>query len=93
MNFLQQHGRVHHYAPANQPFHARVEDAGWHEVNFEGAILVDNGMAGVVAAVEAGYVVVLPGKGVNSLSFAFVAPLRSQNNRYAHRSSWKELLF
>jgi len=55
--------------------HVRVEDAGGQEVEGEAPLFVDDGVAGVVAALEADDHVRLAGEHVRHLAFAFIAPV------------------
>src|SRR5207247_2286545 len=59
----------------------RIEDAARHEVELEGAVLVDDGVSGVVAALEPDDQVRLLRQEVRDLAFAFVAPLSPDAGR------------
>ena len=63
---------------------ARIEDAARHEVELEGAVLVDDGVSGVVAALEPDDQVRLLRQEVRDLAFAFVAPLSPDDGRHRH---------
>ena len=53
-------------------------------MELEGALPVDDGMAGVVAALEPDDHVRLLRQEVGDLSFAFVAPLRADDGGHGH---------
>ena len=62
----------------------RVEDAGRDEVQLEGALFVDDGVSGVVAALVADDEIRLLREEVRDLAFALVAPLRSDDGGHRH---------
>ncbi len=51
-----------------------IEDPGWNKVELERAVLVDDGVPGVVAALEPDDEIRLLRQEVGDLSLAFVAP-------------------
>src|SRR5256886_2141698 len=61
-----------------------VEDPARHEMELEGAVLVDDGVTGVVAALEPDDHIRLLRQEVRDLAFAFVAPLSTDDGRYRH---------
>ena len=62
----------------------RVEDAGRDEVELEGALFVDDGVSGVVAALVADDEIRLLREEVRDLALALVAPLRSDDGGHRH---------
>ena len=78
-------------AVADDAGDAGPADAGGDEVQLEFAPVVDDGVAGVVAAGVAHYAIGLSGKVVDDLALALVAPLPSDNgvSRHCSLCSWK----
>src|SRR5688572_8165801 len=75
---------VHDRARPDDAERVRVEDAGRHEMELEGAVLVDDGVAGVVAALEADDHVRLLRQEVRDLALALVAPLGPDDGGHWH---------
>ncbi len=61
-----------------------MQNSTGHETQHELAVPDEDRMAGIVAAPVANHVVEMPGKQVDDLAFAFIAPLRAENNQVAH---------
>jgi len=77
---IQQHPGVDHQPVADDPDRVRVNDARRDQVQFEGLRPDGDGVPGVIPAVEAGDVISLCGKQIHDFAFAFVAPLRSDDD-------------
>ena len=75
---------IHDGARAEDAQRLRIEDAARHEMELEGALPVDDGMAGVVAALEPDDHVRLLREEVSDLAFALVAPLSTDDGRHRH---------
>src|SRR5207253_1275701 len=61
-----------------------IEYSTRHEMKLEGAVLVDDSVAGVVAALESDDHIRLLRQEVGDLALAFVAPLSTDDGRYRH---------
>jgi len=61
-----------------------IEDAGRHEVERELAVLVDDGMARVVAALEPDHQIGLERQQVDHPALTFIAPLRAHHRLHRH---------
>ena len=61
-----------------------IEDPAWHEVKLERAVLVDDRVTGVVAALESDDDIRLLRQEVGDLAFALVAPLSADDGGYRH---------
>src|SRR5438445_1032433 len=61
-----------------------IEYSTRHEMQLEGAVLVDDGVAGVVSALESDDHVRLLRQEVSDLPFALVAPLSTDDGRHRH---------
>ncbi len=83
LELLDEARQVHDRPGTDDAERVRVEDPGRDEVELEGAVLVDDGVAGVAAALESDDEVGLLRQIVGDLAFAFVAPLRTD-----HRGHW-----
>jgi hypothetical protein len=79
LDLFDQHRRVNHHAAADQPYRVLREDPRRHEMNLERPELVDDGMPGVVPAVEARHVIRLLRQKIHRLALALVAPLRTDH--------------
>ena len=88
VHLVQERLRINDGTTADEARHARLEDAGRDEVEFEDSVLVDNGMAGIVTALKADDKVGLLGKEVNNASLAFISPLSTDNRRDRHIHSF-----
>ena len=86
--------QVHHDAVADDRHDSGREHAGGQEVEGELLPVDDDGVAGVVAAVELHHVVDVLTELVSRLSLAFVAPLGSDDHNGWHMCSldcrWRE---
>ena len=82
--FLQQRGGVNDRARAENVRYVRIEDPGRRQVQREGALVVDDGVPGVVAALEADHHLRMLGEAVDDLALAFVAPLGAEDGDGAH---------
>ena len=76
--------QIQGHAVAQDVQDALPEDAGGQEMEGEFAIFVDDGMAGVAAALVADDDVVAFGEEVDHAAFAFVAPVDAYNCAVAH---------
>ena len=92
VHLVQERLRINDGTTADEARHARLEDAGRDEVEFEDSVLVDNGMAGIVTALKADDKVGLLGKEVNNASLAFISPLSTDNRRDRHIHSFYRVL-
>src|SRR6266571_6528867 len=79
-DLAQQHDGVDHDAVADDAGAVLVEDAGGHQLELELAMLGDDGVAGVVAALGADDHLGLRGEVVDDLAFALVAPLAADQD-------------
>ncbi len=77
-------GRINNDAVSDDAFLAGPEDPGRHEVQHLLDAVVNDGMAGVVAALKARNHVELLGQPVDDLAFAFVAPLGADEYHVGH---------
>ena len=77
-------GKIDDGARTEHAHRVRIEDAARHEMELEGAVIVDDGVPGVVAALEPDDHVRLLRQEVGDLSFAFVAPLRADDGGHGH---------
>ncbi len=77
---------VDHHAVAEQALLVVVDDPGGHEVEGEVPIAELDGVAGVVAALEADHGVERRAEQVDDLALALVAPLHAQNHAVRHLS-------
>ena len=85
IQLLEQHGWIDHDAAADHIDRARVEDARGHDVQLEGAALVDNRMASVVAAAVADDQPRSIGQQIHNVALAFIAPLGTDHSDDRHR--------
>ncbi len=81
---FEQHGRVDDHAVADHIDRAWVEDARRHDVQLELAVLVQDGVAGVVAPAIADHQACLVGQQIDNVAFAFVAPLGADHSDDRH---------
>ncbi len=79
-DFFLQRGRRQHDAIADQAQHAFAQDAGRDQVQHRLLALDDERVAGVVAALETRDGADAFGQQIDDLAFAFVAPLRAEND-------------
>ena len=92
-DFFQQFGDRQHYAIADIAFHAWAHDAAGDEVQRGFLAVDDEGVACVVAALEAHHALRQFGQPIDQFALAFVAPLRADDNNIfsarsgAHNSS------
>ena len=84
LELAEQDVRVDDDAVADDAGLGLVEDAGGDEVELELLAVAHDGVAGVVAALEAHDHVGLLGQQVGDLAFAFVAPLGADHDRSGH---------
>ena len=77
--------RVDDDAVADDGRHVGAEDAGRQQGELEGAVAVDDGVAGVGAAVVADHEVVLVGEQIDDLALGLVAPLQADDTGAGHR--------
>ena len=83
-DLLQQHRRVDDDAVADDAGLVAVEDARRHEVEAEGAHVVDDGVSGVVPGRVARHDAGVLGQEIDSPALAFVAPLAADDYYYWH---------
>lgn len=74
-HLVAKHLGVDNAAIADERRHALVHDARWNKVQGEFGVSVDDGVTGVVSALEADDVIVIGSKQVCDLALALVAPL------------------
>ena len=86
-HLLQQRLEVDHHAGTDDVGGARVKNTGGHEMELEGAAIVDHSMAGIVAAAVADHHVRLLGEQIDDPALAFVAPLPADDGDNRHNSS------
>ena len=79
-----EHLEIHDRAGADDAQRVRIEDARRHEMQLERAVLVDHGVAGVVAALEADDHVRLLRQEVRDLALALVTPLGPDDGGHWH---------
>jgi len=77
VQFFAQGNRVDHNTVADDVLQPRAKNARRHRMEHELFTVENKRMPGVGASLEAGDDVVLGGKNVNNLSFAFVSPLET----------------
>ena len=78
-HFLHEHARVYHDTVADDRHGVLVHDPGGHQVQRQLLVAVNDGVAGVIASLEAHHVIVVAGDEVGDLTLAFVAPLGAEN--------------
>ena len=66
------------------PSHIGPADARRNQVELEFSLFVDHRVPGIIAAGIADYAIHLPGKVINDLPLAFVAPLAPDNGVCRH---------
>ena len=79
-----EHLKIHDRAGADDAKRVRIEDARRHEMQLEGAVLVDDRVAGVVATLEADDHVRLLRQEVRDLALALVTPLGPDDGGHWH---------
>src|SRR5690606_31147704 len=84
LDFLEQQSGVEDDAGADDAEAVGPEDAGWDEVELEGALIGDHGVAGVRPAVGPDYEIGALGHNIDQLALALVAPLATEDDRYRH---------
>jgi len=84
-NLIQERFRIHHNTIANDGHRFVVYNSGRDEMEFESNTVDNDGVASIVAAVEADHVVRFTGKEIGDLSFALVTPLGADNCSYVRR--------
>jgi hypothetical protein len=88
LKFAPEHHGVEHHAIADEVEEFWPEDARRHCVEHEFFAVEFERMAGIGAALEPRDDVVLFGQVIHNLTFAFVAPLKAENNVYLHDFIW-----
>ena len=88
-HLLHQHTRIHHHAVADNGHGILVHHTGGHEVQRQFLVTVDDGVAGVVAPLEAHHVIVVTRDEVGDLTLAFVAPLGADEHCAGHAASFR----
>jgi hypothetical protein len=87
VHFFQDQPRIDHHPRADDGIAVGMQDATRDEMEFESALLRLHGVPGVGPAVGADDQIGLRCQRVGQLSFPFVAPLATQDNRGGHRAS------
>ena len=86
VELLEQHGRVHDDAVADDRRDVVVEDPARHELEGEGLAVDDDAVAGVVATLVAHDHVHLAGEVIGELALPLVAPLGPDHHGCGHAS-------
>lgn len=89
IHLRQQHLGIEGHTRPDQAAGLLVEDAGWHQVEGELPPRVDDGMAGVVAALRPYDDVRATCQQVDDFTLALVTPLTTDDGEYRHRSTPK----
>jgi hypothetical protein len=84
VHFLDQYGRVHDHAVADDTELAGVKYPGRDQMADEQLPLYHHGMAGIVSPLKAGHHVTTFGQYVHDLALAFISPLGSYDNDIRH---------
>ena len=84
VQLTRQHLRVDHDPVADRAQLAWIQDPGWDQVELPVHAFAHDGVAGVVAALEADHHIRLLGKEVDDLALAFVAPLGAHDHDAGH---------
>jgi hypothetical protein len=87
---LERHG-VDHEAGSENAQHSFVQDPGWNQVQDQLPLIANDGVAGVVAAVEASHDLEGRGDQVDDLPLAFVTPLAANDCNIRHRDAGRAL--
>ena len=77
--------RVDHDAVADHAHFSAPQNAGGNEMQDVFFAAVNDGVAGVIAALAADHDVGVAGQDVDDFALAFIAPLRADQNRVCHR--------
>ena len=80
--FAEQGFNVQRDAHADHVHHVRMEDAGRQQVQGELALVRNNGMSGVRAALKADNDIALTSQQIRNFPFSFVAPVGADNRSY-----------
>ena len=83
VDFLQQGMRLEHHPVADQALHAGTEDAGRDQMQHGLGAADDQGVAGVMSALETHNRRSLLGEEIDDLAFAFVTPLGADHDDVA----------
>ena len=83
-HLLEQRRQIDHHAVADHRLHARAQNAARDQLEHELLLPDEDGVAGVVPALIARHDVEALGKQIDHFAFAFVAPLRAENDDIAH---------
>ena len=83
-HLLHEHARVYHDAVADDRDGVFVHDPGGHQVQRQLLVAVNDGVAGIIASLEAHHVIVVAGDEVGDLTLAFVAPLGADEHCAGH---------
>jgi hypothetical protein len=78
-HFVQQDGWVEDDAASDDVNGIWLEDTTWDKMKFKGSAIIDNRMAGVVAATITNDHVRTLAKKIDETAFAFIAPLAANN--------------
>jgi probable phosphoglycerate mutase len=87
-----QHGGVDHHPVADHRSDPRVKNAAGHELQGEGFLADDDGVAGVVAALVADHDLHLLGEQIGQLALALVAPLGADDHGTGHARLLRNVL-
>ena len=85
-DFLPQVLGVKGNAVAQNVHHALAENTGGQQVQRKLAILIDDGMTGVAAALIANHNVIVLGQQVHHTALAFIAPVNTNDCTISHNS-------
>ncbi len=85
LDFADERDRIDHDAVADDADFAPPQNAGGNEVQDVFFSAVDDGVAGVVAALAADDDIGVAGEDVDDFALAFIAPLRADEYRVCHR--------
>ena len=83
-HLVEQAREIYHHAVADDGLDAGAQDAAGDQLQNKLLFPDKDGVAGVVAALIARHDVEALGKQVDHFAFAFVAPLRAENNDILH---------
>ena len=83
-HFFQKSRRIDHDSVGDDRAQMRLEHAGRQQRELEGFSILDDGVAGVGASVEANDDVMLVGEEIDDFAFGLVAPLQADDTGAGH---------
>src|SRR6266498_5586970 len=83
LKLFDQNRWVDDHTIANHIYGASIKNARWNDMELEGAALIDDGMAGVVAATITDHQARALSQQIDDMALAFVAPLGAN-----YRDDW-----